>query len=395
MQPSYQDPDGVHHNLRVATDSAGGLTVAVPSRLYFTPSKSKPLAGVRIAVKDLYDLRGMKTSGGNRALFKISKPKNVTAVAVQKLIDAGAVVIGKNKLSEFAYGGPYITDHVDYLFPFNPRGDGYNSPGDSSGGSGAAVASYSWLDASMGSDTGGSIRGPATQNGVHGNRPSHGAVNLTGALVLANSMDTSGVLARDPGVWSKINKVLYSGFAKEFTKFPKKIYVNAGDVQSALSPEKLIGPGSEKLVDRLNNFTEALASLVNGNTTSLSVDDLWLSSNDTGHTTLSDLASDLYSNLTRYEQWTSFGKDYLSTYMESHGGKYPYMVPSTLLGWQTANDSMSSAIHREDLRKKQHFTKWISKNVFKPDEETCSDSIFLYFSYPQGSLSYKPDVSEE
>ncbi|BCR90953.1 uncharacterized protein ACHE_60839S [Aspergillus chevalieri] len=395
LQPSYQDPNGVHHNLRVATESAGGLTVAVPSRLYFTPSKSKPLAGVRIAVKDLYDLKGMKTSGGNRALFEISKPKNATAVAVQKLIDAGAIVVGKNKLSEFAFAGPYVTEHIDYLLPFNPRGDGYNSPGDSSGGSGSAVASYGWLDASMGSDTGGSIRGPATQNGVHGNRPSHGAVNLTGALVLSNSMDTSGILARDPRVWSEINKVLYSGFAKEFTKFPKKIYVNAGDVQSALSPNELIGPGSAKLVEKLNNFTEALASLVNGNTTSLSVDDLWTSSNDTGNTTLRDLTSNLYSNLTSYEQWIAFGKDYLSTYMKSHGGKYPYMVPSTLQGWQTANGSMSPDIHREDLRKKQHFTKWISQNVFKPDEETCSDSIFLYFSYPQGSQSYKPDVSDD
>lgn len=177
----------------------GWLYSAVPSRLYFTPSKSKPLAGVRIAVKDLYDLKGMKTSGGNRALFALSKPKDTTAVAVQKLIDAGAVVVGKNKLSELAYGEPY-TDRIAYLLPFNPRGDGYNSPGDGSGGSGAAVASYPWLDASMGSDTGGPIRGPATQNGVHGNRPSPGAVNLTGALVLSNSMDTSGVLARDPKV---------------------------------------------------------------------------------------------------------------------------------------------------------------------------------------------------
>ena len=219
-QSSYQDPDGIHHNLRVATQSAAGLTVAVPSRLYFTPSKSKPLAGLRIAVKDLFDLRGMKTSGGNRALYEMGEPKSTTAVAVQKLMDAGAVIVGKNKLSEFAYAGGYHTDHIDYLLPFNPRGDGYNSPGDSSGGSGASVASYEWLDASLGSDTGGSIRGPASQNGVFGSRPSHGAVNMTGSLVLSNSMDTGGVLARDPKLWSRINKVLYSGFAKEYTNSP-------------------------------------------------------------------------------------------------------------------------------------------------------------------------------
>ena len=59
--------------MHVATQSAASLTVAVPSRLYSTPSKSKPLAGLRIAVKDLFDVRGMKTSGGSRALFEMSE----------------------------------------------------------------------------------------------------------------------------------------------------------------------------------------------------------------------------------------------------------------------------------------------------------------------------------
>jgi Asp-tRNA(Asn)/Glu-tRNA(Gln) amidotransferase A subunit family amidase len=59
----------------------------------------------------------MKTSFGNRALFEMSEIENTTAVAVQKLIDAGAVVVGKNKLSEFAYAGPNVVDHINYLLP--------------------------------------------------------------------------------------------------------------------------------------------------------------------------------------------------------------------------------------------------------------------------------------
>lgn len=101
--------------------SAGGLTIAVPSRLYYTRTEDKLLAGVRLAVKDLYDLKGVKTSGGNRALFEMKSPANETAAAVQKPIYAGAVVIGKNKLSEFAFAGQYHLDHIDYLLPFNPR----------------------------------------------------------------------------------------------------------------------------------------------------------------------------------------------------------------------------------------------------------------------------------
>lgn len=362
------------------------------------PSKSKPLAGLRIAVKDLYDLRGMKTSGGNRALFEMSKSTNSTAVAVQKLIDAGAVIVGKNKLSEFAFAGPFVTEHIDFLLPFNPRGDGYNSPGDSSGGSAASVASYDWLDVSMGSDTGGSIRGPATQNGIFGNRPSHGAVNMTGVLVLSNSIDTSGIFSRDPKVWSRVNKVLYSAFTKEYTRFPRKIYVNAQDIQFGKSPTQSIGPGAGKLFDRLTNFTGDLASLVHGNITSLSLDGLWSSTNHhdaLANTTLYDVTGNIYGNLTRYEQWTAFGKDYLSNYQQRHNGRLPYMTNSTLNGWQVANSSMTPATHREDIRQKRQLADWASRNLFKEDRNTCSDSIFLYFSYPNSAYSYKPDVSAE
>lgn len=191
---------------------------------------------------------------------------------------------------------------------------------------------------------------------------------------------------------------MYEGFASEFTKFPKNIYVNADDVQSAKSPEDLISPGSGPLAEKLVNFTRSLSSLVRGNITSLSLDDLWLSANDKGamaDTTLYDLTSNLYGNLTTYEQWSAFSKDYLLTYMKSHDGAYPYMVPSTLLGWKNANSSISPAFHKEDIRKKKQVAEWVSKSLFKPDEDTCSDSIFLYVSYPQGAYSYKPDVTSE
>lgn len=340
----------------------------------------------------------MKTSGGNRALFEMSEAKSTTAVAVQKLIDAGAVIVGKNKISEFAYSGGYHTDHIDYLLPFNPRGDGYNSPGDSSGGSGASVASYEWLDASLGSDTGGSIRGPASQNGVFGSRPSHGAVNMTGSLVLSNSMDTGGVLVRDPKVWSKINKVLYSRFAKEYSKLPKRIYVNAEDIQSTLSPVQSIGKGSAELVDRLTNFTARLASFVHGNITSLSLDEAWDSTNHQGDlkgTSFADLTISIYGNLTYYEQWTSFGQRYISEYQKSHQGKLPYMSNSILNGWQIANSTITPAIHKESLRKKQQIANWASNNLFRADQDTCSDSIFLYFAYLPSAYAYKPDVAHE
>lgn len=113
------------------------LAVAVPSRLSYTKTPEKPLAGVRLGVKDIYDVAGMKTGNGNRAWYHFYPEANETALAVQRMIDAGAIVVGKMKTSQFANGERATADWVDYLAPFNPRGDGYQQPSSSSSGPGA------------------------------------------------------------------------------------------------------------------------------------------------------------------------------------------------------------------------------------------------------------------
>ncbi|KAI7209673.1 amidase signature enzyme, partial [Hortaea werneckii] len=96
------------------------LAVAVPSRLYFTKTPEKPLAGVRLGVKDIYDVAGVRTSNGNRAWYHLYPPANVTALSVQRLVDAGAIIVGKMKTSQFANGEEATADWVDQLSPFNP-----------------------------------------------------------------------------------------------------------------------------------------------------------------------------------------------------------------------------------------------------------------------------------
>src|SRR5687767_15981396 len=80
-----------------------------------------------------------------------------------------------------------ILDWVSQLAPFNPRGDGYQDPSSSSSGAGASIAAYEWLDIAIGSDTGGSIRGPAGVQGLFGNRPSTGLVSLDNVMPLSRS----------------------------------------------------------------------------------------------------------------------------------------------------------------------------------------------------------------
>lgn len=125
--------------------------VPVPSRLYSSPSHLQPLLGKRIAVKDIIDLEGVKTTVCSKAYEALRDVSSTTAPSIQKLIDKGAVIIGKVKTTPFSSGmGP--RDWVDYQAPFNPRGCGYLDTSCSSAGSGAALAGYEWLDFTIGSD---------------------------------------------------------------------------------------------------------------------------------------------------------------------------------------------------------------------------------------------------
>lgn len=129
------------------------LSIPVPSRLYADVPNPRPLEGYRIAVKDIYDMAGLRTGCGNRAYWLTYPEREVNAVAVQRLINQGAVIVGKTKTSSFANGESPTADWVDQLDPFNPRGDGWQSTSSSSAGAGAAIASYEWLDVTLGTDT--------------------------------------------------------------------------------------------------------------------------------------------------------------------------------------------------------------------------------------------------
>ena len=144
-----------------------------------------PLAGVPVALKDLYLTRGVPTTASSRVLDGYDP--GVDAAVWTRLRDAGAGLLGKTTLHEFAYGtGSHPTR--------NPW-DLTRSPGGSSGGSGAALAAR-MVPVATGSDTGGSLRIPAALCGVSSLRPAHGRVSAYGTLPLSHSLDTTGPMAR-------------------------------------------------------------------------------------------------------------------------------------------------------------------------------------------------------
>jgi amidase len=168
---------------------------------------SGPLAGLTCAVKDMYDIAGYRTGGGSPDWLAAATQANSSAAAVRKILDAGATIIGKTVCDEFFFSVTGANAH--YGTPLNPRAPG-RLPGGSSSGSAAATAAGA-CDFALGSDTGGSVRVPASFCGVYGIRPTHGRVHLSGAMAMAPSFDVAGWFASGPGVFRRVGHVLLEG----------------------------------------------------------------------------------------------------------------------------------------------------------------------------------------
>jgi len=166
-----------------------------------------PLAGLTLAVKDMYDIAGFRTGGGSPEWLEAHPAPKSTATVVRKLSEAGATIVGKTICDEFFYSVSGANAH--YGTPINPRVPD-RMPGGSSSGSASATAAGA-CDFALGSDTGGSVRVPAAFCGIYGIRPTHGRIDLSGAMAMAPSFDVAGWFASGPGVFRRVGQVVLDG----------------------------------------------------------------------------------------------------------------------------------------------------------------------------------------
>ena len=184
---------------------AGPLNAFCPDNdAYLAGATGGPLGGLTFAAKDIFDIAGYVTGCGNPHWKATHGPAEFNAWVVQRLVDAGATMIGKTITDELTRG--IFGENMHYGTPVNPRAPG-RVPGGSSSGSASAVAG-ALADFALGSDTGGSVRVPASFCRLYGLRPTHGRIPLDGMLLQAPSFDTIGWFARDADTFARVGAVI-------------------------------------------------------------------------------------------------------------------------------------------------------------------------------------------
>lgn len=207
-----------------------------------------PLSGLTFAAKDLFDVGGHVTGFGSPDWARTHVPAERHCDAVTALLAAGADLRGKTHTEELAYA--LIGENAHYGAPVNPNAEGRVAGGSSSGS--ASVVAAGKVDFALGTDTGGSVRIPASFCGIFGLRPTHGRVSKRGVAPLADTFDTVGWFARDPALMRRVGEVLVPGWktapAVERLVVAEDAFRFAGPaVQAALEPaiqalEARIGP---------------------------------------------------------------------------------------------------------------------------------------------------------
>ena len=184
------------------TDDFGAFVPGERFRIEGKPGG--PLAGLSFAAKDLFDVAGHPTGGGNPDWARANPIPTRHAWAVRRLLDAGAALIGKTVTDEVSLG--ILGENPFDGTPRNPRAPG-RVPGGSSSGSAVAVAA-GLCDTALGTDTGGSVRVPSSFCGLYGIRPTHGRLDLTGMMSQAPTSDTTGWFARDAETFARVSWVM-------------------------------------------------------------------------------------------------------------------------------------------------------------------------------------------
>lgn len=258
-------------------------SMAFTKRFNLPPYQPGPLSGLTFAVKDLIDIAGHKTGAGNPTWESSHPVARCHAVCVEQLLSAGAACEGKTLTDELAFS--LQGENYFYGTPLNPKAPD-RVPGGSSSGSASAVACGD-VDFALGTDTGGSVRVPASNCGIIGFRPSHGRISVAGVMPLAPSFDTVGVLAKSENICAQVAHTLLGCQAA------------ASTLSEILLLSDAFALADDEVREALQSTPESLRQSYS--IRQVSLEDIL------GHGVTFETLRQMYSTIQRAEVWSSLG----------------------------------------------------------------------------------------
>ncbi|WVQ80624.1 hypothetical protein IAT38_002729 [Cryptococcus sp. DSM 104549] len=359
------DEHGTYRTLD-RVDEDGNRLIPVPSKLYALAS-DKELTGTRVAVKDIYDIKGVRTGAGSRIYKQWRGDVNQTASSIQRLERLGCSIVGKVKTAQFLTSGETVEETFEELYPFSPRGDKYQSCGSSSSGPACAVAAYDWIDFAIGSDTGGSVRGPAALTGLYGNRPTTGMLSLDGVLPQHEWSDTAGIFSRSPSFFRALLNAWYASSTvhRRHTHFPSRLVV----------PSENLAGLSDDLTRLITGFLQGIENVLGADVEMVNMTVKAEEAGWTGSNIDETLASFYHS--AQVHEWKNFGKALVEDYGRDNDGRFP---PVGSISHDFLKEGRDIPWGREQenrlVSNLTRFGVWFNGEVLGMDHETCSKAIF-------------------
>lgn len=331
--------------LHITGEEYNTSAIAVPSRL--TSQSKRTNAPLRIAVKDMFSMHGLKISLCNAAYYRLSEPATSTAFVVKTLADQGHHIVGVTKLSSMIAREEPM-DAVDFQTAFNSRGDRYQSLAGSSSGSAAAVAAYDWLDCAIGTDTSGSGRRPALVNGIFQFRPSHDSVvSLSGMVETFPWFDTPVVFARSLDI---LGRILPSWLPKS----QSGRLSGSTNIMYPLDYLPTPVPAQMKLIDEL---VEDLVTCFRCSVTKISLRDSWKQSPPDGaDPDIEGYLKDVIVH-TYYYSYYHLTSGWVDKYKDRFGHE-PYVIQFVKQRWESGA-AVTPHQHEEGLKKLEVYRKWL------------------------------------
>ncbi|TGO08218.1 hypothetical protein BTUL_0220g00080 [Botrytis tulipae] len=343
------------------TITGNQVRVVVPSRSYsIVKPPDKPLAGFRIAVKDIFDIKGFKTSLCNRAWNEYHTPKSETARSVQRLQDLGAVIVGKTRLNAMIVREEAM-ECVELLPPFNPRGNGYQTPSGSSSGSCVAVAAYPWLDFTLGSDTNGSCRKPAYWMGCFAIRPTAGVLDMHGVASFCPYFDVPAFFGRDVSCFREFANLWY-GSSPQLTKSG----VKSKAPSTIIYPLDYFPTSNKAQMDLIDSFVRDLEVFFGVRKIEISLAEMWRDDfpKSAENIELSDYL-ETAGTLPYYKDACAKLDEFVEGYKKKFQfHKAPFFHRALRWRWEQADKTTPEA-RDKGWERIYTYRKWLLANVFK------------------------------